>query len=267
MFDKKKLEAFLDALRVDTHLPSVVPERPRSALDVKMDKYDMIIQGDYQNFGTAEFPVWGKAVPSALSAMNTLWASYSAPMWPSPPGVLSWCNVPSFPEEFPSSIETPQTKLNKKIRQLKSINPVKIANPAPVPPEAMPDYTHTITAWRGWAVVNGRLSSLGTDSEWMPKRAYRAVCHAKIFGPRHPAPHKKCNCGYWSFKSLDVMQDMLRDYSLHVDVIGQVEIWGRVVECEHGFRSEFAYPKELWLLKDGYESLSWDYGVPVRRLS
>jgi len=32
------------------------------------------------------------------------------------------------------------------------------------------------------------------------------------------------------------------------------------------YRSEFAYPKELWLLKPGLEFLSWTYGVPVRML-
>ena len=50
-------------------------------------------------------------------------------------------------------------------------------------------------------------------------------------------------------------------------VVGTVEIWGRVIECENGFRSEFAYPKELWLLSedDDLSKLSWTYGVPVRK--
>jgi len=34
----------------------------------------------------------------------------------------------------------------------------------------------------------------------------------------------------------------------------------------NGFRSEYSYPKELWLLNEGLESLSWTYGVPVRKL-
>jgi hypothetical protein len=58
----------------------------------------------------------------------------------------------------------------------------------------------------------------------------------------------------------------MEHYATSVDVIGEVEIWGRVIECENGWRSEYAYPKELWLLGEGLESLSWKYGVPVRRL-
>jgi hypothetical protein len=56
------------------------------------------------------------------------------------------------------------------------------------------------------------------------------------------------------------------EYVDSVDVVGTVEIWGRVIECRNGFRSEYAYPKELWLLRDGLEHLSWTYGVPVRKL-
>lgn len=61
------------------------------------------------------------------------------------------------------------------------------------------------------------------------------------------------------------MKKALHAYQSLVMVVGSVEIWGKVIECENGYRSEFSYPKELWLLRPGLESLSWTYGVPVRK--
>ena len=39
------------------------------------------------------------------------------------------------------------------------------------------------------------------------------------------------------------------------------------IDIRLGDRVRDAYPKELWLLQDGMEDLSWIYGVPVRELS
>ena len=47
-------------------------------------------------------------------------------------------------------------------------------------------------------------------------------------------------------------------------MIGSVDPWGRVIETENGFRAQYAYPKELWLLEDGLEELGWIYGVKIR---
>jgi hypothetical protein len=164
----------------------------------------------------------------------------------------------------PDMAENPHAKINKKIEQLREVPAVKLANPKPEAParSKSPDYVHTLTAWRGWDIDNGRLAALGSDATWRPKKAEQADCR----NHNHPAPQMNCACGYWSFKKFEDMVKVLEGYANDVKVIGTVEIWGRVIECTNGFRSEFAYPKELWLLEEGLESLSWAYGVPVRKM-
>jgi hypothetical protein len=56
-------------------------------------------------------------------------------------------------------------------------------------------------------------------------------------------------------------------------VIGEVSLWGRVVECSQGYRASIAYPARLWVptrRPDGQaldvEAVALDlldYGVPV----
>lgn len=154
--------------------------------------------------------------------------------------------------------------LRNTISQFKSISPVRVS-----PPLRIPDYTSTLTTWRGWKIRNKRLSGLGRSHVWEPKVAKKAVCMPLDWSGSvscGEAPKIDCSCGYWSFKSLDHMPEILQNYLTDIDVIGTVEIWGKVIECENGYRSEFAYPKELWLLKPGLEYLSYLYDVPMRKL-
>jgi hypothetical protein len=167
-----------------------------------------------------------------------------------------------YANDLPKPAPSPYDSLKHKIRQLKVATPAKIADPTPPAPAKCPDYVGTLTGWRGWEVSGGLLEALGTDFTWEPRRAMRARCKRE----EHIAPSKKCACGFWSFKTSELLTKALVTYADHVSVIGTVEIWGRVIECKNGFRSEYSYPKELWLLEDGLESLSWRYGVPVRKL-
>jgi hypothetical protein len=275
MFDPKKLEHFLDSLQVETHFPSTMPQKviepPRSPLDDKMDKYDIFVQGNYNHsYGTPEFPVYGpKADDNPFWLPGATFATYGniysrglASVYFSKIGAP----VVGIDEDFPTPpapVETPYTRFKAKLARLAESPAAEVPNPAPPPVSSAPDYVHTITAWRGWEVKGGMLEALGTSARWEPRRAPKANCHT---GHDHAAPALQCRCGYWSFKTRELLEEALESYAVSVDVIGQVEIWGRVIECENGWRSEYAYPKELWLLDEGLESLSWKYGVPVRRL-
>jgi hypothetical protein len=279
MFDKKKLEAYLDALAWD--YGKVIQKR--SSLDERMDKYDIFKQDDYQNVGTHEFPVLAKRNSEGLfssiwSGSNNFWggSAMKMPIQYAPAPAATWIyggiqraisavyGFTDTSEAPPVPVETPHDKMKKNIAGLQGIESVKLLdpNPAPPEPEKSPDYVHTLTGWRGWEVQDGRLIALGSDYTWVPKMAMKATCRSD----QHRAPQYNCRCGFWSFKTLDLMTEAVRSYIEDVDVIGTVEIWGRVIECENGFRAEYAYPKELWLLKPGLEHLSWDYGVPVRRI-
>lgn len=145
----------------------------------------------------------------------------------------------------------------KTIESLKSVEPRKVER-------RMPDSVSLVTAWRAWGLgdANGewRLKALGQDHSWEPKKRMEAVCAKGI--DNHPAPHFSCECGIWAFKSLDLLLEALSGYT--VKVFGNVSLWGRIIETDKGFRAQYAYPKELWLLDSSQEQLGYIYGVPVR---
>ena len=271
MFDRAKLEHFLAALEVETHFPSGAPKKiivdmaPRSHLDGLMDKYDLFVQGNFNhNYGTTEFPIYGPQATDQWSNpmyMPIQWGLSTLPIHRSYAAVLHGIQAPTEPEKEDSP--TPHDRFKDQVHELEVAKPVKLANPKPAAiAHRAPDYTATMTGWRAWDVSEGLLEAVGNSYRWKPRRAEAAVCRSGA----HEAPKFNCNCGFWSFKTLDLLLEARKGAPGPDRVVGPVEIWGRVIECENGFRSEFAYPKELWLLKDGLESLSWIYGVPVRRL-
>ena len=279
MFDLKKLEALLDSIESEQHyldapnnivLSKQWPRRgvyapvADPALEQKMDKYDIFRQGDYKNVSsTPEFPILAKSDPGAIWDGRT-YATYGMKFLRMTYG--SWPMSPDDDGLTPPPKESPYEKLKKKVKNLIDVKPEKLTNPNPAPPQSprAPDYVGTLIGWRGWDVNDDReLASLGSTNLWEPKKITRARCNRHY---HHAAPHRDCACGFWSFKDRKRMTNMLRGYVGDVKVIGSVEIWGRVIECKNGYRSEYAYPKELWLLEDGLESLSWTYGVPVRKL-
>lgn len=276
MYDRKKLEAFLDGLDVNTHMPELgrkIIEPARTALDRKMDKYDIFKQDDYENIASPEFPILARRDLQGFinQMMNNAWLNLTVQnaFLAYSPMTYTGMSRGAYAMGVDSGVAAMQEesdigKLLKKVEKLDRAEPVKIPNPKPPVkrPAQSPDYTHTITAWRAWDVTEGFLESVGSSFKWEPKKAMVASCrHAG-----HAGPHVNCSCGFWSFKTREQLLRKLEEYVDFVLVIGTVEIWGRVFEHKHGYRSEFAYPKELWLLQPGLESLSWTYGVPVRTI-
>ena len=270
MFDRAKIEHFLAALEVETHFPSGAPKKiivdmaPRSHLDGLMDKYDLFVQGNFNhNHGTAEFPIYGprEADPWSnsmymLGGAFQTYGSVSRLRY-----ALQGIQIPTEPQKEDSP--TPHDRFKDRVHELEVAKPVKLANPNPAAvAHRAPDYTATMTGWRAWDVSEGLLEAVGNKHRWKPRRVEAAVCRSGV----HEAPKFNCHCGFWSFKTLELLLEARKGAPGPDPVVGPVEIWGRVIECENGFRSEFAYPKELWLLEDGLDSLSWTYGVPVRRL-
>lgn len=163
-----------------------------------------------------------------------------------------------------------------RLESLKAVTPQKIERATERP---MPDYVEVITGWRAWAVQNTgeghRLKSLGQNDIWEPLQQKNATCLARpsfasplffvddLKGSFHAAPEYNCSCGIWAFKDLDTLVAALAAYD-DIKVLGQVSLWGKVVETENGWRAEHGYPSELYLLQPGLEDLSWIYNVPVR---
>ena len=81
------------------------------------------------------------------------------------------------------------------------------------------------------------------DDVWDPGRPLAAACpHG------HPAPSLECACGIYAAREPETALVYLtgRDEPGVVGrVLGQVFLWGLVVEGEHGWRGELAYPAAL----------------------
>jgi len=65
---------------------------------------------------------------------------------------------------------------------------------------------------------------------------------AKCFALRgHEAPYRDCNCGWSAYYSLAAEPELPAPEC----VWGAVVAWGTIVECETGFRAQFARPLAL----------------------
>ena len=127
-------------------------------------------------------------------------------------------------------------------------------------------YIEPTIAWRKWLVDTRDclLRSLFKDSVWIPGQRFQARCqrdrgmlHAS--GPSCGfAPNKRCVCGIYAVKS----RDELRRYGKHrnpyermqeiphtLTVVGHVSLWGRIIETEHGYKAEYAYPYDLIVMR------------------
>jgi hypothetical protein len=101
------------------------------------------------------------------------------------------------------------------------------------------------------------LTSITMREQWPAGRALEASCDRA----GHPAPRWGCWCGIWAFAFPEVAwrrinrADYLRKMigtvaGPPVPVFGKVALWGKIVLCEQGFRAQFAYPTELYVLSE-----------------
>lgn len=129
--------------------------------------------------------------------------------------------------------------------------------------ETPPEYVGpAFVGWRSWRILpfetlggasSVRLSASGTNGRpkfWEPLRATHAVCG--LFKTTHEAPWPDCSCGLHAYRTEDAARNHLMTFvgSTNGDgalgwAFGRVSLWGRIVEHEHGWRAEHAYPYEL----------------------
>ncbi len=110
-----------------------------------------------------------------------------------------------------------------------------------------------------WCVrEDGRLQSVLYDDVWEPGHGLTAACQHE-----HLAPYAACACGIYAVREPEGARRYLlgRDEPNVVGrVLGQVFLWGTVVEAEHGWRASFAYPARL---EPSAAEIARLYGVPV----
>lgn len=124
-------------------------------------------------------------------------------------------------------------------------------------------YIFPVVGYRGWMLREGKLSSYAVDNLWTPMKANVAQCggyeHAKFWGPytarsgpeliphaSDEAPLAECGCGFYAFKTLPYLLNWLEEHREGHMVIGEVYLWGKIVDCRYGYRAQYAYPKRFY---------------------
>jgi hypothetical protein len=153
-----------------------------------------------------------------------------------------------------------------------------------------------VLGWRLWLVIPDGgylwLESLLYATRWSPRRSLDARCipHRRCYlcdrddihaAETHAAPDPDCECGIYAAAAPGTLAPYLDSGypgRAHVErVLGQVQLWGTVIECERGWRGQHAYPARLFIpLRDSDERSRRsaaeitaglrDYGVPVSAL-
>ncbi len=148
-----------------------------------------------------------------------------------------------------------------------------------------PDFVEPISGWRVWVVVPDdagvpRLRSVVQKTIWPVGDPLVAECCqrrvlAKLLrrAAHETVPLPTCQCGIYA-THLPELEPLLAEapWETGARVLGQVQLWGDVIECERGWRASRAYPGRIFVpVRDGrrprlsQEEIAVglaDYGVP-----
>lgn len=139
--------------------------------------------------------------------------------------------------------------------------------------DVVPDYITPTIGWRVWKVAETESgaclhSCLFGGVVWPPGERMTAACLKRRAVEPHEAPGRQCVCGIYSSTDVAKIRHYLTYFgkpTLTGAAFGLVKSWGRIVECELGYRAQYAYPAHIWLPCDSHryaEELA-EYGVPV----
>jgi hypothetical protein len=129
--------------------------------------------------------------------------------------------------------------------------------------------------WRAWVVTETagglRLGSVLHDEIWTPATTALATCRRReeLFAdppPQHPAPTLECGCGFHAARDPADALPYLRgrdEPATVCRILGEVALWGRLVETEVGYRAGAAYPVRLYAPDQTIAEELEIYGVPV----
>jgi hypothetical protein len=137
------------------------------------------------------------------------------------------------------------------------------------------DEAAPVAGWRVWVVTETaaglRLGSVLHHDVWTPGTTALATCrrHDDLFAeplPPHGTPGFECGCGFHAARDpVDAFSYLRgRDEPATVcRILGEVALWGRLVETEAGWRAAAAYPVRLYVDDPELAGALAVYGVPV----
>lgn len=125
-------------------------------------------------------------------------------------------------------------------------------------PDFVPDEVGVVLGWRAFAIAGDppHLQSINRTHIWPPRERMEARCYKA-----HVPPDPKCTCGLYAARTLDHLSSM-QYHSYHEDdfvVVGEVKLWGTVVEGTQGWRAQFGYPRRLLV-----PFVAWRVAAPLR---
>jgi hypothetical protein len=144
-----------------------------------------------------------------------------------------------------------------------------ILSDAPPRSAAARQSTETMVGWRVWRVAEtgaagGPLMSTFMTSVWPAGAAMKACCGSDTTGLRH---------GIHAFVNRALAEEYFHAQTrgrTTPHVYGEVALWGRVIVHEHGYRAQFAYPRNVLVPRryaghhsDIVKDLRRAYGVEV----
>lgn len=136
-----------------------------------------------------------------------------------------------------------------------------------------------IVGWRQWNFMYPHfLANLGNDTIYVPREKIEARCEPEDHSEQQ-APHLTCTCGIYAYKEKPRLLGEIRiTYGRPLPtrplapplsglrlVYGEINLWGKVIEHEDGYRAQFGYPKRLWCTPAIEPLAGWIgyvYGVP-----
>jgi hypothetical protein len=132
-----------------------------------------------------------------------------------------------------------------------------------------------VTGWRAWVLTETaaglRLGSVLHELMWPHGQPVVAECRrhedpfADALGP-HPVPGAGCNCGFHAARDPADALSYARgrdEPGTVCRILGEVTLWGHVLQTEGGWRASHAYPQRLYVADAQIAVALAGYGVSI----
>ena len=100
--------------------------------------------------------------------------------------------------------------------------------------DVTPDRLGALRGFRCWNLYDGELRSKGNKFAWRPGENV-ARCSVN-----HAVPTRDCRCGLYAYKDQASLAHVLWNDDSSREIMGEIDLWGRIIEYEEGYRAEQA---------------------------